>query len=66
MNRDPQCRFALADPDLHVCRRNTGEPIRAGESCFFEARAELLSDHRTKVDEDRAIARYRWLMGRAS
>lgn len=43
---DPDCRYA-ADPTRypgHECRRNTGEPTRLGETCIYEARAQLVGD----------------------
>jgi hypothetical protein len=37
---DPTCRYARVYL-AHECQRNTGEPIRPGESCFLEARTQL-------------------------
>jgi hypothetical protein len=38
----PLCRY-LGDP-LHSCTRNTGEPLRPGETCWAEAAAQLRED----------------------
>lgn len=40
---DPACRYA-ANPSTyptHTCVRNTGEEIRLGETCYFEANAKV-------------------------
>lgn len=40
---DDRCRYAASD-ESHECVRNTGEPIRTGEICFYEARAQMLDE----------------------
>lgn len=41
---DPECRYASADPaelPLHVCTTNQGQPVRPGQTCFYEAAVQL-------------------------
>lgn len=40
---DPVCRYARNSTmyPTHECRRNTGQPIYVGETCFAEAHAQL-------------------------
>ena len=46
------CRFAANDPD-HLCTNRDGRPVRAGTTCFSEARASMLDE----VMDARARAR---------
>jgi hypothetical protein len=41
------CRFA-SDP-THVCRRNDGQLLGAGQVCFYEAAAQLREQRRTEA-----------------
>lgn len=47
------CRYAAADT-AHECLRNTGAPIRDGDTCFYEARAQVL-DQREAADLPRHV-----------
>lgn len=38
---DPDCRFVRDHPELHVCTNRDGVPVRPGQSCWHEARAQL-------------------------
>jgi len=39
---DPHCRFAVANPLFHACTTSDGGPVRAGQSCWTEARTALM------------------------
>lgn len=55
---DPLCRFANDGTELailHVCTTNQGEPVRPGQSCFLEARTQLIEQGQAIANAGRAV-----------